>query len=94
MKWKYFDVLFAATLLGASCSVLAQTGQPTINKIDPPNWWTEMPSPMLLIHGEHLSGAHVIVSGTHVSRNALDCASSSPCSSTGVGLAAVLMMDR
>jgi glycosidase len=67
MKWKYFALLFAAALISASSSVQAQTGQPIIDKIDPPNWWTAMPSPMLLVHGEHLSEAHVTVSGSHIS---------------------------
>lgn len=30
---------------------------PTIEKIDPPNWWVNLPAPMLLLHGDYLSGA-------------------------------------
>ena len=33
--------------------------QPVVNKIEPPNWWAGMPSPMLLLTGEGLSGAAV-----------------------------------
>jgi glycosidase len=29
----------------------------SIQKIDPPNWWVEMPAPMLLVRGEGLNGA-------------------------------------
>ena len=34
----------------------------SIEKIDPPNWWVEMPAPMLLVRGEGLSGAKFSVS--------------------------------
>src|ERR1700730_15467068 len=49
--------LFTATvsLLLLALPVFAQ--QPVINKVDPPNWWVQMPSPMLLVRGENLSGA-------------------------------------
>jgi glycosidase len=30
---------------------------PAIEKIDPPNWWAQMPAPMLLVRGEGLDGA-------------------------------------
>ncbi len=45
-------------------------------KVDPPNWWAGMPKPLLLIQGEHLEGAHFVLSDrelrvekTHVSEN-------------------------
>src|ERR1700759_5087523 len=46
-------------LLGISASAFGQAaeGKISIQKIDPPNWWVEMPAPMLLVHGEGLSGA-------------------------------------
>ena len=34
----------------------------SIQKIDPPNWWAQMPAPMLLVRGEGLSGATFSVS--------------------------------
>ena len=48
-------------------SVVAAVAQPTeprvaIQKIDPPNWWIEMPAPMLLVRGEGLSGARFSLS--------------------------------
>ena len=48
-------------------SVVAASGQTTerrvsIRKIDPPNWWVEMPAPMLLVRGEGLSGARFSLS--------------------------------
>ncbi|HEY4011688.1 MAG TPA: alpha-amylase family glycosyl hydrolase [Acidobacteriaceae bacterium] len=49
-----------AALLGCCCATLlsAQTAAPiSIAKIDPPNWWVEMPAPMLLVRGEGLGGA-------------------------------------
>src|ERR1700755_1941604 len=27
---------------------------PVLSKIDPPNWWTQLPDPVLLVQGEHL----------------------------------------
>src|SRR5579862_4285871 len=38
----------------------AAAGTPTINKIDPPNWWLNFtPDVTLLLTGENLKGAHV-----------------------------------
>src|SRR5579864_2848567 len=34
----------------------------TIEKIDPPNWWVQMPAPMLLVRGEGLGGARFSLS--------------------------------
>lgn len=36
---------------------------PRITKIDPPNWWADLPNPMLLVHGENLSGAQFTIDG-------------------------------
>ncbi|MGI8773020.1 MAG: alpha-amylase family glycosyl hydrolase [Acidobacteriaceae bacterium] len=40
--------------------------KPTIAKIDPPNWWSGMPNPMLLMRGEHLGNATFTVGGSNV----------------------------
>lgn len=40
----------------------AQGAAPRMAKVDPPNWWAEMPKPMLLVQGENLSGARFRVS--------------------------------
>jgi glycosidase len=45
-------LVFAQCCLGIGC--FAQSAKPVITKIDPPNWFTELPEPMLLVHGEHL----------------------------------------
>lgn len=47
-------LLCPVAMLGASA--------PAIAKVDPPNWWSDMPKPMLLISGEHLSGARFSLS--------------------------------
>ena len=39
---------------------------PRILKIDPPNWWAQMPKPMLLIRGENLASAQVRLSDPHL----------------------------
>lgn len=68
MKLKFIFHVFIAAILFASLSPLAaQSAAPAIDKIDPPNWWAQMPSPMLLIHGEHLSDAQISVAGRNVS---------------------------
>ena len=37
----------------------ASTSRPVIQQTDPPNWWSGLPNPMLLLHGKNLSGARV-----------------------------------
>src|SRR5258708_37153255 len=51
---------------GATLPVVMHAQAPTIDKIDPPGWWTGLPNPMLLAHGEHLNGAHFSVTGKNV----------------------------
>ncbi len=48
--------LLAGWLSVAAAASFAQA--PVIDKIDPPNWWANLPSPMLLVHGDHLRQAH------------------------------------
>lgn len=43
-----------------------QSEAPQIEKIDPPGWWTGLPSPMLLVRGHGLNGAHFTVAGSGV----------------------------
>jgi neopullulanase len=48
----------------AAVSVLLATfafaeGLPKVQKVDPPNWWLQMPSPMLVVKGENLAGLQV-----------------------------------
>ena len=33
-----------------------------MTKIDPPNWYSSLPQPLLLLHGTGLSGAHITLS--------------------------------
>jgi neopullulanase len=42
----------------AACShaCFGQSGRPGITKIDPPNWFTQLPNSLLLVHGQHLDG--------------------------------------
>lgn len=48
----------------ANCAAVSS---PCIDKVDPPNWWAGLPSPMLLLHGDHLRGADLAVAGNGVS---------------------------
>jgi neopullulanase len=44
-------------------ALAAATGQPEVTKVEPPNWWTGLVSPvMVLLYGENLSEAKVSVS--------------------------------
>jgi glycosidase len=40
------------------CSIAALAQSPKITKVDPPNWWANMPKPMLLVRGENLTSAN------------------------------------
>ena len=60
-------VWFALFLLAAAAApVYSQaTGADSriaIDKVDPPNWWADLPKPMLLIKGHRLEGAHFTLS--------------------------------
>ena len=59
----------AACGLGlAQTRCLAISGTlPCIDKIAPPNWWANMPTPMLLLYGNHLENSHVAVAGSNIS---------------------------
>jgi glycosidase len=52
-------LVFALLLQISAVVALGQTTEQkvSIQKIDPPNWWVEMPAPMLLVRGDGLSGA-------------------------------------
>lgn len=70
----WLSFLVAGFLAGVSvvCPAQASTAgktlieKPTIDRIDPPNWWAAMPSPMLLVHGSGLAHAHFAVTGSGV----------------------------
>ena len=49
--------------------------KPVISKIDPPDWWVPLPDPMLLIHGENLSGATFTVLGGRIALDVLKTSS-------------------
>lgn len=49
--------LVAVLALSAAC--FGQSAAPRVEKVEPPNWWIGLPSPMLLIKGENLAEAKV-----------------------------------
>jgi len=51
----------------SACTAAPAGGAPCIYQVDPPNWWTDMPSPMLLLYGRNLKDARVAVRGEGVS---------------------------
>ena len=50
-----------------ACAATAEGGAPCVYQVDPPNWWTNMPSPMLLLYGRNLREAEIAVHGHDVS---------------------------
>jgi neopullulanase len=62
----------ALTLCGHSLNgteskrAAAAEGLPVIQRIDPPNWWPNLPPPVLLLYGEHLQDANFRVEGQDV----------------------------
>ncbi len=52
----------AQCLCVAGC--IAQSAKPVITKIDPPNWFTQLPDSLLLVHGKHLENTTFAVRGT------------------------------
>jgi glycosidase len=45
----------------------AVQGKPSVQQVDPPNWWSGLPNPMLLLHGNHLAGAQITSSNPGIS---------------------------
>jgi glycosidase len=50
----------------SSASPQGLSDAPRILKIDPPNWWAQMPKPMLLVRGENLASSQVRLSDPHL----------------------------
>jgi len=61
--WPSF--FLAGCLFVVSFGALAQS--PRIDKIDPPDWFAGLPSPMLLLHGEGFKGAQFTIAGNGIS---------------------------
>ncbi len=63
--------LRVATIVLTLCAILsltfAQAQGPSISRIDPPNWFASMPSPMLLLRGTGLRDAAFTVSDSAIS---------------------------
>jgi glycosidase len=78
MKLCHVKLLFIAVLLVPTTALRSQVARPPladcsaspgpcVDKIDPPDWWAGLPSPMLLLHGTHLREAKLGVKGHGVS---------------------------
>jgi len=53
--------------LSANCArAAAGSTVPCVDKVEPPQWWTGMPTPMLLLYGRNLTGAKIDVRGSGV----------------------------
>ncbi len=52
-------LLLAGCFSAAPQAVSQASGTaPALRRVDPPNWWANMPRAMLLVQGDHLEGAH------------------------------------
>lgn len=49
-----------------ACAATPEGGSPCVYQVDPPNWWTDMPSPMLLLYGRNLRDSKISVHGSDV----------------------------
>ncbi len=51
--------LSAATHRKKSTHGKVKQGKPTVEEVSPPNWWSGLPNPMLLLHGKNLIDADI-----------------------------------
>ncbi len=63
---RFWPSFFLAGCLYAA-SIGAHAQAPQIDKIDPPDWFAGLPSPMLLLHGEGFKGAQFALLGNSIS---------------------------
>jgi glycosidase len=56
---------FASGFGQQNCATVAASA-PCVDKVDPPDWWINLPSPMLLLHGVNLGGGKVSISAKGV----------------------------
>ena len=54
--------MFAVAQIQPACASGQNDSAPCVDKIDPPNWWANLPKPMLLVEGEHLDGTRFTLS--------------------------------
>lgn len=59
-------LVFLTSGMGFAAALSLAQEPPRITKVEPPNWWTGLPGPMLLLRGENLSSAQVRVSDPDV----------------------------
>ncbi|HTV83556.1 MAG TPA: alpha-amylase family glycosyl hydrolase [Acidobacteriaceae bacterium] len=74
--WRSFALILLMLLATAAawsqlqqehaCAAAPVGGAPCVYQVDPPGWWTAMPSPMVLLYGRNLGGAQISVSGNRV----------------------------
>jgi len=75
--WRAIDYTLLAAFLCLSAGAQLQPepacistpagGAPCVYQVDPPGWWTGVPSPMLLLYGRNLRDARIMASGGRVS---------------------------
>jgi neopullulanase len=71
LPWVFRRAICIAFVFALAPSAISQQAKaPKIAKIEPPNWWTGLPNPMLMVTGENLKQARVSITapGVHVRR--------------------------
>ncbi|MES2219645.1 MAG: cyclomaltodextrinase N-terminal domain-containing protein, partial [Acidobacteriota bacterium] len=58
--------IFSANRSKRKHAVVPQ-GKPTVQQAEPPNWWSNLPNPMVLLYGRNLTDAHISCSVAGVS---------------------------
>lgn len=66
MRYYAWKVFLAGVVLPVLMWSQDTAGTPQMWSIDPPDWFVQLPEPMLLVRGSGLSGAHFSVKGTGV----------------------------
>jgi glycosidase len=51
--------LLAARTHGKHRQAAVPQGKPAVQQVEPPNWWSNLPNPMLLLYGKNLTDAHI-----------------------------------
>ena len=51
--------LLAARTHGKHSQAAVPQGKPTVQQVEPPNWWSNLPNPMVLLYGKNLTDAHI-----------------------------------
>lgn len=67
LAWFCGSYCFAAHTRASQSRPGITQGSPVVQDVQPPNWWSHMPNPMVLLYGKNLTGAQVTSSVAGIS---------------------------